>query len=93
MWTYVFISLGNIPRSGFAGSDGNSICFQRRKVVIPREHQNMQPGDFFSGYVALVLETSLKKLWRTDPKVHYPNYSSYLSFLVLISLCNVLPLS
>ena len=38
-WVYVFISLGNIPRTGFAGSYGDSVekcpnCFPKQ-VPVP----------------------------------------------------------
>lgn len=74
-----------IPRRGLPGSYGNSICLQKRRIVIPRECLDLQPGDLFSAYVILV-KTPLQTLWQTDPKVT-PSY------LVFTSLCTLLPLN
>ena len=61
MWTYVFISLGSIPRSGMSGSmltqHGNTT-----KLVFPGKNKEMsKPGDCQKGFHSLQFSVLLWK--------------------------------
>ena len=62
VWTYIFTSLGFIPRSGIAGSCGNSVlnllnnslCFQSTCTIFP-SHSNVWRFHFFHIFMFVII--------------------------------------